>query len=405
VQTFLSAHFYQNKHDYRGQWLQFTDRLSIARTVAGISGELVSGYCVTFGMVCGAVFIRNDARKGYVLSARHDMFEPLQWISGDDPLVITLSEQREIIALSPDDLSMYPVLSGMLAESRTSFVIPICDSDDLDGFIILGRPLDRNETYTVEDFDLMNTIAHQAAATLLNLRLSEQLVQAREVEVLGKVSAFMIHDLKNHVHTLSLVLDNAREYIADPDFQQDMLVSLENTTARMKLLISKFRELPRKDSLHPEPAELLQLASRVASGIAGPEIRVTGLQVYARVDQEQFPKVLTNLMLNAIEATQGKGPVTVEVGSEADRAYIRVEDKGCGIPEDFFSQHLFQPFKTSKKTGLGIGLYHSRQLTEAHDGRIEAISEEGRGSVFTVWLPMVKGEFKLVNGEIKTGEG
>jgi putative PEP-CTERM system histidine kinase len=202
----------------------------------------------------------------------------------------------------------------------------------------------------------------------------------------------MIHDLKNHVHTLSLVLGNAKEHISDPEFQQDMLVSLKNTTARMKTLISRFKELPRKASLRPEPADLLQMASQVASGIAGQEIRISGLPVHARVDLEQFPKVLTNLMLNAVDATQGKGPVTVEVGSTDNGVFIRFEDKGCGIPEDFFSQHLFSPFKTSKKSGLGIGLYHSRQIVEAHDGRIEAISEEGKGSVFTVWLPVEKRE-------------
>jgi putative PEP-CTERM system histidine kinase len=210
------------------------------------------------------------------------------------------------------------------------------------------------------------------------------------MEVLGKISTFMIHDLKNLVHTLSLVLSNAREHIANPDFQQDMLASLDNTTGRMNTLIGKFKNMPDKSSLQTKPADLQVVVSQVAGRITGPEIQILGGAAAVLIDREQIQNVALNLILNAIDATDGTGPVWVETGTDNGRAYIIVRDEGCGIPEEFLRQHLFSPFKTTKKTGLGIGLYQCRQIVEAHNGRIEAASEVGRGTIFTVWLPLVK---------------
>ncbi|MBI5485476.1 MAG: PEP-CTERM system histidine kinase PrsK, partial [Deltaproteobacteria bacterium] len=103
-----------------------------------------------------------------------------------------------------------------------------------------------------------------------------------------------------------------------------------------------------------------------------------------------FHRMLINLLVNAVDATFGRGPVVIEVGAADESAYVRVIDGGCGITEDFKHNQLFIPFKSTKKTGLGVGLYQSRLIAEAHDGRLEAHSELGKGSTFTVWLPLLK---------------
>jgi len=251
---------------------------------------------------------------------------------------------------------------------------------------MLGRPLNKNETYNYEDFDLMKTLAKQAASALLNLRLSEQLTRSREMAAMGRVSTFVMHDLKNLVSALSLMVDNGKEYINVPEFQDDLLDSLGNTVTKMNNLISRLKQLPEKLSLQRTPVDLLKLANETALMVKGGKLQVSGEQVIADVDREEIQKVALNLILNAFEATVGEDPVEVEVGL-AESPFLVVKDKGCGISEDFLLNSLFTPFKSTKKKGLGIGLYQCKKIIEAHGGKIEVMSELNKGSVFTVWLP------------------
>ena len=108
----------------------------------------------------------------------------------------------------------------------------------------------------------------------------------------------------------------------------------------------------------------------------------------------RIEKVVINLVINALDATDGKGPVVVEYGG-GDIPFIRITDNGCGMTPEFILNDLFAPFKTTKSKGLGIGLFQSRQIVEAHMGKIEVSSEPGRGSIFTVWLPLMGSDTEL----------
>ncbi len=385
IKVFLDRNFYQDKYDYRGQWLQFTDRLSSAKTGDELLQSILSGYCETFGMGCGALFLRNDNMDCYYLAAKVQIDSSHAAFNSREPFIDYMRNKGWVVNLH--ELKPSCERDEFLEKNEVSFAVPLFLEDRLSGFILLGRPLARNETYGTEDYDLMKALARQTSSALLNLHLADQLAQAKEMEVLGKVSAFVAHDLKNLVYSISLMLDNAREYIADPEFQQDMLLSLDNTVAKMKTLIAKLKYFLEKKGLIKESADLLRLVSDTAETVTGVEVNVNGTSVVAQIDKDEMQKVILNLLLNAVDATDGKGPITVLTGSN-ERAYIRIADKGCGIPEDFMSRRLFTPFNSTKKSGLGIGLYQCKQIVEAHGGSIEVESKVGAGSVFTVWLPL-----------------
>jgi hypothetical protein len=108
------------------------------------------------------------------------------------------------------------------------------------------------------------------------------------------------------------------------------------------------------------------------------------------IDPEQVQKVLTNLLLNANEAVENGGEIRITTGQKDGWTIISVSDNGCGMSKEFIERSLFRPFKSTKKQGMGIGLFQSKTIVEAHQGRIEVESEEGRGTTFRVYLPINK---------------
>lgn len=387
VTVFIHKNFYQNKYDYRKQWLQFTDRLSASQTSDNLLHSIVSEFCDTFGMGAGALFIINQERNVYQEAASMAMDCNGATFGINDPTIESLTGSKWIVDLRENiEAPENDPHEAFFRQESACFIIPLFMNEAVDGFIILGNPHSKNEIYGHEDFDLMRTLAKQASSALLNLRLSDQLSCSRELAAIGKVSAFVMHDLKNLIATLSLMLENAERHIGNPAFQSDLLVSLGNTVSKMNALILRLKQLPEKNSLQLTPVDLLQMARETAALVTGTTVDVTGVHVIAEADREELQKVALNLMLNAVEATQGSAPVRVEVG-ESGSPFIRVKDEGCGIPATFMEHVLFKPFSSTKKKGMGIGLYQSRQIIEAHGGRIEVVSCIDQGSEFTVWLP------------------
>jgi len=384
---FIHKNFYQNKYDYRTQWLQFTDRISTAKTGDGLLMSIIMGFCDTFGMGYGALFLWDHERKIYQqATGTSEKTTQISFQEGD-ALVTSIANGKWVA-----DLRKGALFTGNEGQKKFSsdhmlfFAIPLFMNARMEGFIIVGRPLNPDETYDYEDFDLMRTLARQASSALLNLRLSEQLARSREMAAVGRVSTFVMHDLKNLVSAVSLMVDNAKEYIAVPEFQAELLNSLSNTVKKMQTLIQRLKNLPEKEAQQRTPVDLLQLLQETAVLVNTGNFQVSGEPVSVTVDRDEFQKVALNLMLNAVEASNGKRPVRVEVGI-AEAPFFRVKDEGCGIPGDYLRNNLFTPFKSTKSKGLGIGLYQSKQIVESYGGKIDVKSELDRGSEFTVWLP------------------
>jgi signal transduction histidine kinase len=105
-------------------------------------------------------------------------------------------------------------------------------------------------------------------------------------------------------------------------------------------------------------------------------------------DREQIKGVVMNLVLNAQEAAGARGHIRVRTCHENAEVVLSVQDDGCGMSETFMSQSLFRPFQSTKRQGLGIGLFQSRAIVHAHGGRVQVESEIGRGTTFHVSFPV-----------------
>jgi putative PEP-CTERM system histidine kinase len=248
------------------------------------------------------------------------------------------------------------------------------------------------EPMTVEEVDLLRTIADQTAASLLTLKLSEAAVKSREMEAFQTMSAFMVHDLKNVASTLSLTMQNLPVHFDKPEFRDDAFKVISRSVDKIRTMCGSLGVLTQKLDLRRVPMSLSDFVSSaldVMDGCAhGRLVRDLRPMPKALFDPDQMAKVLTNLVLNACEATAGGGEVRVGTGEEGGRAVLEVADTGGGMTKEFMERSLFRPFRTTKKQGMGIGLFHSRMIVEAHGGRIDVQSESGQGTTFKVYLPM-----------------
>lgn len=385
IKVVLHKNFYQNKYDYRTQWLRFTEQLCTSLSVEDLFQRILLAYCDIFGIGGAALFLYEGRCGGYCVTARHEM-EPIQDVIAPENSLISFMKKRTwVVNVREDNPEIMSENSQFFSRNQISFVIPLFAEERIVGFIALGRVIKANEVFIYEDYDLMKTIARQASMAILHQRLSERVSQAREMEAIASVATFVVHDLKNLVSNLSLIVENAGRHIQNPDFQQDMLVSLENTVVKMQRLIGRLKNLREGEVYNLRKVNLLELVQKTARMVTGAPISVSGTPEAALVDENEIQKVALNLLINGIEASAPDEPVLAEVGFDG-ASFIRVTDRGCGMSARFISSELFKPFKTTKKQGLGIGLYQCRQIVEAHGGRIEVSSKEGGGSTFTVWF-------------------
>ena len=197
---------------------------------------------------------------------------------------------------------------------------------------------------------------------------------------------------------MSLVVENAKRHLGNPDFQRDAMTVVGNTVASLRELMNQVSGVARVPHIEPAPCHVRDLVDDAlqSAGMAqldgrGP-IRVE-VDVRAQhevvVDRRLLSRVLVNLLTNAREALSGEGriDVTAEVAGEPLQLTLTVHDDGRGMNEEFLRSRLFRPFATTKPNGLGIGLAQSRSIVEAHGGRIEVRSRLGAGTTFTVHVP------------------
>lgn len=386
----IARHFYQNKYDYRREWTEFTRKLASVVSPEVISSRVVGMVAEAMGIRRAALFLAEEG-GGYRMA--DSVGGPVGQLSLDASRVLEAAGlEGKPVSLEPRDAG--DPAAAALASLRAQglmLTVPLVAKEEVLGFLAVGPPTD--SALTQEDRELLETIAAQAAAALLNARLGEQLAQARELEALNRVASFMLHDLKNCVAMLSLVAQNAERVGPDLAFRRDAFRTVAQSVRTMQELINRLSHLPKSLELRLAPTDLSGLVREAvdrARRAAGEQIRFsTELEPAPPItaDGEQVRKVLDNLLINAVEALDGEGWVRVRTLRRPDAVALEVSDTGPGIPEAILRTGLFTPFRTTKPHGLGIGLFQVKAIVQAHGGQIGVESGPGKGTTVSIEFP------------------
>lgn len=397
VQQFVSRNLQSPQHDFRKVWTQVTQRLTRTVDPASLCGEAARIISESFDALSVTVWM-TDVASGQLrfggstspLTVDHQLDTQTS-----DAITSGLQQQlrpfiaesvksgwaEKICQITPKQFNTggNRICIALLAGERVMGLVTLSDR-------VNGKP------YSVEELDLLQCVADQIAAHLVGLQLTGELLQAKEMSAFQTMSAFFVHDLKNAASSLGLMLQNLPIHFDDPEFRADALRGIGKTVDRINQLIARLGALRNKLELVRVECDLNQLVKSAMQTLPQ-DARIEVIPSFSELppihgDREQLLSVITNLLLNSHDALTNGGHLKIATSQEDAQALLRIEDNGCGMSADFLRHSLFRPFQTTKKKGLGIGMFQSKIIVEAHHGKIQVESEEGKGTVIRVSLPL-----------------
>lgn len=399
AKRFISRNFYRARYDYRKEWTEFTERTSSILEMKDLCSAVALMVSETFGVPSVTIWLLDEIRNelspgGSTALSRAQMQAVRLTETGGESFLSYLREKRAPFDFNkPLDKKASKIREenpAIFESGQVDICAPLLAGQHLLGIMTLGKRV-TDEPFTTEDRDLLNTLAAQAASSLLNLSLSQQLLKTKEAEAFQTLSAFFIHDLKNLASMLSLTMQNLPANYDNPVFRKDTLRVISESVSKMDSMCSRLSLLSKKLDLQRTETDLNELVTATLASlndcIKVPLVQDLRPLPRMALDPDQIQKVLVNLVLNAHDAVSDRGEIHVATDQMDGWAILSVADNGCGMSKEFIAKSLFQPFQTTKSQGLGIGLFHSKKIIEAHHGRIKVESEAGKGSTFRVMLP------------------
>ncbi|PXF57313.1 MAG: PEP-CTERM system histidine kinase PrsK [Deltaproteobacteria bacterium] len=400
VHFFISTHFYVNKYEYRDEWLALSHQLQGALTEADVVKALRQVLAESL-YTTNLIIWLGDTEHGYrpVFPHENPNNKANKNNLGPDDSLVRFLEKHPYFHLDdrePDKAwkEIVENKKAFLVNLNLVLLTPLFIGDQLVGLIGIGPEFTGGQ-YGQDDFDLLTAMGTQAASALLAVRMAEKLAHTREQEAWDRLSAFVLHDVKNAATMLSLVRDNATDHIHDPEFQQDMLEAVDDALKRMAKVQDRLRTLKGKRTPIWKELELCrflkdrcrQLGKKLGTLKISPDCPC---EIRIHTDPELLFSILENLLLNVLEAGGDGMEVRIRTSKDDDhgQAIIEIVDNGPGIPEELLPDALFEPFKTSKPKGSGIGLWQVKRLAASLKGSISAENAAEGGARFVVRLPL-----------------
>ena len=389
-------HLFKHRYDYRAEWLRFTQTIGRSAPAGdSLHQRAVKALADITDSPSGVLLLRDEGERLVPAAHWHWPQCPAAACSLDCSLLQRMERDGYIVDL--DDARGDTGQSGEFAQlpawlfqdHRAWAAVPLLHFNRMVGVVVLARPaIPRNLDW--EDFDLLGLAGQQLASYLSEQAGQEALSEAARFDEFNRRMAFVMHDIKNLSSQLSLLLSNAERHVDKPEFRQDMLVTLRNSSDKLTTLLARLGHYGKQAAEVSQPFDLSRSIADLVDRFAREHrvIMVPGEPLNVVGRPEAFEQAVAHIVQNAIEASDTDGTVMVEVFSNGLSGVVQIVDSGRGMDAAFLRNGLFKPFVSTKDNGFGIGAYEARELVRAMGGRLEVESREGLGSRFTLSLPL-----------------
>lgn len=400
VKVYFSKHFFHYSYDYREEWLKISKALAKLETLEELKIFIINTLSELVESTGGGLWLKSDQGQFFLAAEQNLRLSPQerQHLENINELPQYLSNKQWVIdffelAHAPeiyDDIDLSP---WCYEDSQVWLIIPLFHLNRLEAFVVLTQArVPRKLDW--EDHDLLKTVGMQLANALALNKTSEELASSRQFETYHRLSAFLVHDLKNLVAQISLIVKNADKHKHNPEFFDDTIDTLNNVVKKMHHIVEQLKQGEPAAPTH-SVINLTDIAHSIAQQHRGSpplQLNCTHDDCLIIADKIKLTNILTNLIQNAQDATvQADGWVKLELTKQQGYAVIKIMDNGIGMDQKFIADRLFKPFDTTKgNAGMGIGAYEARDYVIKQNGQLKVDSQPGNGSTFTIKLPLAK---------------
>ena len=397
LRVFVSKHLFNFKYDYRHEWLNFTDTL--ASRIGDTPDALLQGLTGLVDSDGGILWKASDQGRVDIIALRGSLTgdaicevdaAEIQRFARQTQWLIDLDEVRRF----PQQYAGMSLSNTLLKNDAAWLLLPLMFREELLAVLLFERSSVQKDI-NWEDRDLLKTAGRQAATLLKQEQTQEKLAEARQFQAFSKLSAYIVHDLKNIIGQQSLLVSNAAKHKHKPEFVDDVILTVDNSVKRMQALLEQLRS--NRNEEQAANVNVVRTLESVVLNSANrtpvPTLKTSSSQVLVKAESDRLQRVFGHLVQNAQEATQADGHVSIDIGTSEGLANVTVSDTGCGMNPEFIRDKLFKAFESTKGlTGMGIGVFESREYVISLGGDMSVKSQAGNGTVFTVTLPLVTGD-------------
>lgn len=379
----ISRNFFTHRYDYRVEWLKFIELISDPQRAEELQVRIIRALAEFVDSPAGILWSGNAA-SGYRPTAGWRTRPELAAAVPADDAFLAGFRDGAWIQVCPN---MPTQEVWAFASPRAWLAVPLSYRNEIVGVVVLDRAL-HSVDLDWEAFDLLRAAGRQAASYLAEECSTKDLRDAELLTEYSKRFAFVVHDIKNLASQLRLIVANAHHYIDNPEFQRDMLSTVEDAVSRMNKLLG---QLKAEKTALPETANPAAIITAVAAGFGVVvEAEGDGARCTVTIAPEKLRSALTHLVQNAVEASPAGDPVVLRARGCGRHFLIDVVDHGIGMDEAFVRNELFLPFRSTKAGGYGIGAFQTRELIRMAGGELEVISQPGVGTTMRIVLPLAE---------------
>ena len=395
ARLFISRNFYSTKYDYRAEWLRFIKTISQEDTSARLQLRIIEAITQVIDSRTGAIYERDNTTQKFAPSASWNFGDDLPSVAIDSDFVDKVLLCPDILVIGKDaaalDFEKTKFVDWLTHDQKAWFVLPLHHSGDLSAFMLVGQAR-APRTLTIEDRELLSTLASQAASYLAEERSTNALSDARQFEDFNKRVAFIVHDIKNIINQLALMVRNSETHGHKAEFQQDMLETVSSSVSRMTQLLQQLRSKQELESSHLEEVKLSpyleKLGSEWMDKHGSIELAINSGNSTIIGDSSKLQSAIFHLLQNAEDAAGADGQIALKSRVNGSEAFIEISDNGPGMEESFVRTQLFKPMSSTKPAGFGIGVYQVREYVREMGGELKVSTAVGEGTTMHIALPL-----------------